>query len=126
MRWDSTLTKLAVFFAKGSLRAIHGRIDGGRYKELLSGSVAQLLIEHPDINVIRAKSLAAKATGVRPCPEVFSSRRGSAGSNAAASNTRRKSTAAGTRRPTTRKKATRKKVAAKTGHKTALRRSAPR
>ena len=69
MGWDSNFARLATFTAKGTFRALKGKVAPARYMALLSGAIAVLLEEHPELDATAARTLATKATGVKPAPE---------------------------------------------------------
>ncbi len=115
MGWDSNFARLATFTARGTFRALKGKTTPARYKSLLSGAIAVLLEEHPELDTKKARARATKATGAKPAPELLSADM----SRGAGSKGRRRSTtkttgtkAARTRSKTTRKKTTRKAPAA--------------
>ncbi len=128
MGWDSNFARLATFTAKGTFRALRGKVTPTRYKALLSGAIAVLLEEHPGLTAKTARTRATKATGTKPAPEFLSTdaggdkgrRRSTAkatGTKAARSKTTRKKSwrkapAGTTRRTTTTRKTTRRRKAA--------------
>ncbi len=141
MGWDSNFARLATFTAKGTFRALKGKVTPARYKALLSGAIAVLLEEHPGLDATAARTRATKATGAKPAPEFLStdSARGASGgkgrrrSTAKATGTkaarRKTSRKSSPRKTTTRKKTTRKARPgttrrATTTHKTTRRRKA--
>lgn len=71
MIWESLLTTLGLDTVKNGLRTVQGKVSARRYKALLSAAVAELLSEHPDIDLARARILAAEATGTPPSPELL-------------------------------------------------------
>ncbi|MCH6551908.1 MAG: hypothetical protein IH804_07835, partial [Planctomycetes bacterium] len=72
MGWDSNFARLATFTARGTFRALKGKVTPARYKSLLSGAIAVLLEEHPDLDTKKARTRATKATGAKPAPELLS------------------------------------------------------
>ncbi len=71
MSWDSTLVKMAGYTVRGTLRTVGGRVPKDRYKALLSGLVAGMLSEHPDLSQAQAVRRAEAATGNKPAPELI-------------------------------------------------------
>ncbi len=118
MGWDSNFARLATFTAKGTFRALRGKVTPTRYKALLSGAIAVLLEEHPGLDAKTARTRATKATGTKPAPEFLSTEAGPGASGGGGKRWRRSTAkatgtkAARTRSKTTRKKTTRKAPAA--------------
>ncbi len=125
MGWDSNFARLATFTAKGTFRALRGKVTPTRYKALLSGAIAVLLEEHPGLDATAARTRATKATGTKPAPEFLStdaartksargktSHKTSPRKTTARKKTTRKARAGTTRRTTTTRKTTRRRKAA--------------
>ncbi|MHC4106642.1 MAG: hypothetical protein ACYSXF_02530 [Planctomycetota bacterium] len=140
MGWDSNFARLATFTAKGTFRALKGKVTPTRYKALLSGAIAVLLEEHPGLDAKAARTRATKATGAKPAPEFLSTdgaRRASGGASGGGGKGRRRSTAKATgtkaarsktspRKTTARKKTTRKARAGTTRRTTTTRKTTRR
>ena len=134
MGWDSNFARLATFTARGTFRALKGKVTPARYKSLLSGAIAVLLEEHPDLDTKKARARATKATGAKPAPELLSadtSRGASRGASGGGSKGRRRSTAKATgtkaaRSKTARKKLRRKAPAGTTRRTTTIRKTTSR
>ena len=112
MGWDSNFARLATFTAKGTFRALRGKVTPARYKALLSGAIAVLLEEHPGLDAKTARTRATKATGTKPAPEFLSTDTGrgaSRGASGGGGKRWRRSTAKATGTKAARSKTTRKK-----------------
>ena len=130
MGWDSNFARLATFTARGTFRALKGKTTPARYKALLSGAIAVLLEEHPELDSKKARARATKATGAKPAPELLSADT-SRGASGGGGKGRRRSTAKATgtkaaRSKTTRKKSRRKAPAGTTRRSTTTRKTTRR
>ena len=113
MGWDSNFARLATFTAKGTFRALKGKVTPARYKALLSGAIAVLLEEHPGLDAAAARTRATTATGAKPAPE-FLSTDTARGASGGASKGQRRSTAKTTSTKAARRKTSRKSSPRKT------------
>ncbi len=116
MGWDSNFARLATFTAKGTFRALKGKVTPTRYKALLSGAIAVLLEEHPGLDATTARTRATKATGAKPAPEFLSTETARGASGGGGKGWRRstaKATGTKARSKTSRKSSPRKTTARK-------------
>lgn len=75
MGGDLGLVKIAVDGLKSLIKVVGSRLSKKRRAQLISTVVAELLKEHPDLDVAEANMAAAQATGEQPTPELFRARR---------------------------------------------------
>jgi hypothetical protein len=101
MGWDSGFVKLGLHTVRGVLRSVGGRVPKKRYKELVSGVVAGVLAEHPDLDLNEARKRAERATGNTPAADLIASER----STPTAAKTRQPASRSGAKK-TTKKKTT--------------------
>jgi hypothetical protein len=68
---ESAIIKILLDALKVAFQGIRKRSSKKRYAELLSGAIAEILREHPDVSAVEAKIAAAELTGQPPSSELF-------------------------------------------------------
>jgi hypothetical protein len=66
MDFVTPLIKAGIDLVKGGLAAARRRLGKGKYNQLLSAVIMELLKQDPDLTAAEAQLAAARATGVNP------------------------------------------------------------